>query len=41
MIVLDVRMPDIGGLELAQIIKQRKKTQSCAHYFSDRLLSGR
>jgi two-component sensor histidine kinase len=26
-IVLDVRMPDIGGLELAQIIKQRKKTR--------------
>jgi two-component sensor histidine kinase len=26
-IVLDVRMPDVSGLELAQIIKQRKKTQ--------------
>lgn len=26
-IVLDVRMPDLGGLELAQIIKRRKKTQ--------------
>lgn len=26
-IVLDVRMPNISGLELAQIIKQRKKTQ--------------
>src|SRR5438034_10620670 len=26
-IVLDVRMPDMNGLELAQIIKQRKKTQ--------------
>ena len=26
-IVLDVRMPDLGGLELAQIIKQRKKTR--------------
>ncbi len=25
-IILDVRMPEIGGLELAQIIKQRKKT---------------
>ena len=26
-IVLDVRMPDMSGLELAQLIKQRKKTQ--------------
>ena len=26
-IILDVQMPEIGGLELAQIIKQRKKTQ--------------
>lgn len=26
-IVLDVRMPDISGYELAQIIKQRKRTQ--------------
>ena len=26
-IILDVRMPEISGLELAQIIKQRKKTQ--------------
>lgn len=25
-IILDVRMPEIGGFELAQIIKQRKKT---------------
>ncbi len=25
-IILDVRMPEIGGLELAQLIKQRKKT---------------
>ncbi len=27
-IVLDIRMPDIDGIELAQIIKQRKKTQN-------------
>jgi len=27
LLVLDVRMPDMSGLELAQIIKQRKKTQ--------------
>ncbi|MDZ4860329.1 MAG: response regulator [Candidatus Hydrogenedentes bacterium] len=26
-LVLDVRMPDMNGLELAQLIKQRKKTQ--------------
>ncbi|HVM48166.1 MAG TPA: response regulator [Candidatus Acidoferrum sp.] len=26
-LVLDVRMPDMSGLELAQLIKQRKKTQ--------------
>lgn len=26
-IILDVRMPDLGGLELAQVIKQRKRTQ--------------
>lgn len=26
-LVLDVRMPEISGLELAQLIKQRKKTQ--------------
>jgi signal transduction histidine kinase len=27
LLVLDVRMPDMSGLELAQLIKQRKKTQ--------------
>ena len=27
MLVLDIRMPDTSGLELAQLIKQRKKTQ--------------
>jgi DNA-binding NarL/FixJ family response regulator len=27
LLVLDVRMPDMNGLELAQLIKQRKKTQ--------------
>jgi two-component system, sensor histidine kinase and response regulator len=27
LLVLDVRMPDMTGLELAQLIKQRKKTQ--------------
>jgi len=27
LIVLDVRMPEIGGLELAQLIKQRKRTE--------------
>lgn len=27
LIVLDIRMPDMSGLELAQVIKQRKKTQ--------------
>ena len=26
-IVLDVRMPDVSGYELAQLIKQRKRTQ--------------
>ena len=26
-IVLDVQMPDMSGLELARLIKQRKKTQ--------------
>src|SRR5579871_3880142 len=26
-IILDIRMPGMNGLELAQIIKQRKKTQ--------------
>lgn len=41
-IILDVRMPEIGGLELAQIIKQRKKTQHVpiifltAYYQEDR-----
>lgn len=28
LLVLDVRMPDMSGLELAQLIKQRKKTQN-------------
>lgn len=27
LLILDVRMPDVNGLELAKIIKQRKKTQ--------------
>jgi two-component system, sensor histidine kinase and response regulator len=27
LLVLDVRMPDMSGVELAQVIKQRKKTQ--------------
>jgi signal transduction histidine kinase len=27
LLVLDVRMPDMSGLELAQLVKQRKKTQ--------------
>ncbi len=27
LVVLDIRMPDMSGLELAQLIKQRKKTQ--------------
>src|SRR5688572_23159015 len=26
-LILDVRMPDVNGLELAQLIKQRKKSQ--------------
>src|SRR5687767_4030439 len=26
-IVLDIRMPEVSGLELAQLIKQRKKNQ--------------
>jgi len=40
-IVMDVKMPDISGIELAQIIKKRKKTQHIpiifltAHYYED------
>ena len=41
-IVMDVKMPDMSGIELAQLIKQRKKTQHIpilfltAHYYEDR-----
>jgi signal transduction histidine kinase len=40
-IVMDVKMPDMSGIELAQLIKQRKKTQHIpilflsAHYYED------
>ncbi len=40
-IVMDVMMPDISGIELAQIIKKRRKTQHIpiifltAHYYED------
>lgn len=40
-IVMDVKMPDMSGIELAQLIKQRKKTQHIpilfltAHYFEE------
>jgi len=40
-IVMDVKMPGMSGIELAQLIKQRKKTQHIpilfltAHYFQD------
>ncbi len=40
-IVMDVKMPDMNGIELAQLIKQRKKTQHIpilflsAHYYED------
>src|ERR1051325_2309385 len=47
LIVLDVRMPDTSGLELAQIIKERKRTRDIpiifvtAHYSEDEhVLSG-
>ena len=47
LIVLDVRMPDTSGLELAQIIKERKRTRDVpiifvtAHYSEDEhILSG-
>ena len=41
-IVMDVKMPDMSGLELAQLIKQRRKTQHIpilfltAHYYEER-----
>jgi PAS domain S-box-containing protein len=41
-IVMDVKMPDMNGLELAQLIKQRRKTQHIpilfltAHYYEER-----
>ncbi|MGH7824947.1 MAG: sensor histidine kinase [Candidatus Binatia bacterium] len=41
-IILDIRMPDVNGLELAQLIKQRKKSQHIpiifltAYYQEDR-----
>ena len=41
-IVMDVNMPDMSGLELAQLIKQRRKTQHIpilfltAHYYEER-----
>lgn len=40
-IVMDVKMPDMSGIELAKLIKQRKKTQDIpilflsAHYYED------
>ncbi len=47
LIVLDIRMPDTGGIELAQIIKGRKRTRDIpiifltAHYAEDeQVLSG-
>ena len=47
LIVLDIRMPDTGGIELAQIIKGRKRTRDIpiifltAHYAEDEhVLSG-
>ena len=41
-IVMDVKMPDMSGLELAQLIKQRRKTQHIpilfltAHYYEEK-----
>jgi PAS domain S-box-containing protein len=41
-IVMDVKMPDMSGIELAQLIKQRRKTQHIpilfltAHYYEER-----
>ncbi|MGZ8488977.1 MAG: response regulator [Candidatus Binatia bacterium] len=31
-IVLDIRMPEIDGYELAQMIKQRKRTSICRSF---------
>lgn len=41
-IIMDVKMPDMSGIELAQLIKQRKKTRHIpivfltAHYYEER-----
>ena len=34
-IVLDVQMPELSGIELARLIKQRKRTQHIPDHFSD------
>ena len=37
-IVLDVQMPELSGIELARLIKQRTRTQHIPDYFSDSAL---
>jgi CheY-like chemotaxis protein len=33
LLILDIRMPGVTGLELAQMIKKRKKTATCRSSF--------
>ncbi len=38
-IVMDVKMPGMSGIELAQLIKQRKKTQHIPILFLTRIIT--